>query len=129
MSDDILFKGGGYLVTRTLLRTQRKTYALRQIEYVSVERAMLWFAGLPAAALILFGLRFFRYLGFFELLMLLGFSGLGIWLAAQIGTLRVHSFALQDQDTSSYGLISHLRSVRNAVEQAMEARGTEGVGP
>ncbi len=125
MSDEVLFQGGGYLVTRKLLRTQRKTYALAQIEYVSVERAMLWFAGLPAAALILFGLRFFRYLTLLELATLFSLSAAGIWLAAQIGTMRVHSFALQDQDTSSYGLITHLRSVRSAVEQAMEGRGEQ----
>ena len=126
MNDEILFQGGGYLVTRKLLRTQRKTYALAQVEYVSVERAMLWAGGLPAAALILFGLRFFRYLTLPELALIVGLSAGGIWLAAQIGTMRVHSFALHDQDTSSYGLISHLRSVRSAVEQAMAARSEEG---
>lgn len=123
---DVLFEGGGYRVTSKILKTPRKSISLAQLEYVAVEYSLRFVAGVPAVAMIAFALRFGRYLSAIELPLILAVSAAGIWAAMRIGTLRVHSFALQDQDTATYGFIRHLHSVRLAVEQAMETRGQGG---
>lgn len=123
MTDATIFAGGGFEVTALLLRTPRKTYAIERIEYVSVERPLLLFATPPAIALLGFGAAFHRYLYAGEITALvIGCAGV-IALALRLGTLRVHSLALRDEEVaSSFGLISTLRQVRRAVETAMAER-------
>lgn len=123
MSDPVFYRGGGFEVTDRLLRTPRKTYSLGQIEYVSVQRPLLFFAGLPALGLIGFAFAFWRYLLPGEAVMLIGFSAASIGISLAFGTLHVHSLALRDDDVSrSFGPIHRLRGVRRAVEDAMTAR-------
>lgn len=124
MTDTILYQGGGFTVTPSMLRTPRKSYALRDIEFVAVQRGLLLFAGIPAVAGGLFVLRFFRYLYFFtEVIPLLLLCGGALYAAAQFGTLRVRSFALNDdEESNSFGMIRHLSGVRAAVEKAIMAR-------
>lgn len=128
MNELVFFEGGGFTVTERLLRTPRKTFALAQVEYVSVQRPLLLFAGLPAAGLIGFALLFRRYLLAEEIGVLVGMSALAILAAFLFGTLRVHSLALRDQELgTSYGLIVRLRRVRGAIEQAMAYRAGRGI--
>lgn len=123
MNAALLFEGGGFSVTPTLLRTPRKTYRLDRIEYVSVERTFFVFAVLPSAALLGIALRFWRYLLPGEAAFLMGLPLLVLVAAWQIGTLQVHSLALRgEDDTRSIGWIPRLRGVRAAVEQAMASR-------
>lgn len=123
MGAPVFYQGGGFEVTDTLLRTPRKSYALGQIEYVSVQRPLLVFAGLPAVGVIGFCLTFWRYLHAGEIAALAGASSLALLAAFLFGTLRVHSLALRDDEVAmSFGLVARLRDVRAAVERAMEAR-------
>lgn len=123
MERPVFYSGGGFEVSETLLRTPRKTYALERIEYVSVQRPLAFFVGLPAAGLIGFTLGFWRYLSGTEAALLIGGSALAIAGAFCVGTLRVHSMALRDDEVAmSFGLIGTLRAVRMAVEQAMAWR-------
>ncbi|MCR5858267.1 DUF6232 family protein [Mesorhizobium sp. J428] len=119
----VYFRGGGFEVTDRLLRTPRKSYAIDRIEYVSVGRPLLFFAGLPATGLIGFALVFRRYLLASEIVTLTGVSIAAIGLALLFGTLRVHSLALRDDEVAmNFGPLSRLRQVRTAVEQAIVAR-------
>lgn len=116
------FRDGGFEVTDTLLRTPRKSYRLAQIEYVSVQRPLFLFAGLPSLALIGFSLGFWRYLSPAESMGLISFCVLTIGTSLQFGTLRVYSLALRDDElATSFGPIGRLRRVRGAVERAMIA--------
>lgn len=130
MIDTILYQGGGFVVTPAMLRTPRKTYALRDIEFVAVQRGLLLFAGVPAVAVAFFVLRFFHYLYFFsEVVPLLLLCAGAVYAAAQVGTLRVRSFALNDnEESTSFGLMANLTGVRAAVETAiMSRKGGEAV--
>lgn len=123
MDAPVFYSGGGFEVTDTLLRTPRKSYALGQIEYVSVQRPLLAFAGLPALGALGFCMAFWRYLHTGEIVALFGVSALALLVALLVGTLRVHSLALRDDEVAmSIGLVARLREVRAAVERAMAAR-------
>ncbi len=120
MSAPFFYRGGGFEVTGLLLRTPRKTYALDQIEYVSVARPLLAFAALPALGLIGFTLSFWRYLFAGEITATICLSLAAIVLAFLFGTLRVHSLALRGDEVGLvFGPIFRLRKVRAAVETAM----------
>ena len=124
MTEPILYQGGGFVLTQSVLRTPYKTYALDNIEFVAVQRSILLFVSLPAVGGILFVLRFFRYLAFFsEVMPLMCLCAGALYAAAQVGTLKVRSFALNDgEESNSFGLMTHLSQVRSAVERAIMAR-------
>ncbi len=123
MSETVFYRGGGFEVSGNLLRTPRRTYSLDRIEYVSVTRPLLLFAGAPAAGVMGFSLAFHRYLFASEIVLMLGASLAAITTGCLVGTLRVHSLALRDDEVAqSFGPITRLRLVRAAVEQAMARR-------
>lgn len=120
MNRPVFYEGGGFRVTETLLRTPRKTYALERVEYVSVQRPLVLFVGLPAAGLIGFTFGFWRYLHLSEAVTLVAVSACAIAASLAFGVLRVHSLALRDDEVAmSFGPVARLRSVRAAVERAM----------
>lgn len=120
MDAPVLYSGGGYSVDGAILRTPRKTYSLRQIEYIEVRRPFLALIGLPALGVVGFCLAFWRYLYSVEIAAMLGFSLAALVFAFLFGTLRVHSLALKDDGVAlNFGLVSRLREVRAAVERAM----------
>lgn len=123
MSGTVFFRGGGFEVNEKFLRTPRKTYFLTNIEYISVTRPLLLFAGAPAVGVIGFVIVFARYLFAGEIALLVAMSLAAITIACLFGTLRVHSLALRDDEVAqSFGPIARLRRVRAAVEQAMGQR-------
>jgi uncharacterized membrane protein YGL010W len=123
MTAPLFYRGGGFEVTASLLRTPRKTYVLDQVEYVSVARPLLAFAGLPALGLIGFALSFRRYLFAGESVTIIGVSVAVIVIAWLFGTLRVHSLALRGDEVGLvFGPVFRLRKVRAAVETAMALR-------
>lgn len=120
MNEPVFYEGGGYKVTDRLLTTPRKSYALAKVEYVSVTRPLLVFAAAPAAGVMGMALAFHRYLYWVEIAPVVGVAALVIAAASQIGTLRIHSLALRDDDVSqNYGPVVRLRDVRRAVEKAI----------
>lgn len=130
MSEPVFYRGGGFEVTERLLKTPRKTYALPQVEYVSVQRPLLLFAGLPSVGVIGFAFAFQRYLLAQEMAALIGVSVFMLIVAALFGTLRVHSLAVRDDEVArSFGPVHRLRRVRLAVEQAMAHRPQRGDAP
>ena len=120
MSEPVLYEGGGFVVTRSFIKTPRKTYAVKRIEYVSVRRTPLLLAAIPAIGFLGFAIGFWRYLYAGELLVLIGGSLTALSVAWQVGTLRVHSLALKDGElATSLARIGRLKAVRDAVETAM----------
>ena len=130
MSAGLHYRGGGFEVTDTLLKTPRKSYALARIEYVSVTRPLLLFAGPPAVGLIGFAASFWRYLHGAEIATLIGLSLAALIVAVRFGVLRVHSLALRDDEVAqNFGPIGRLRAVRAAVEAAMAKNNAGGDAP
>lgn len=123
MNAPILYSGGGYSVDGTIFRTPKKSYSVRQIEYIEVRRPFLALIGLPALGVIGFCLAFWRYLYAAEIAMMIGGASAAFVFAFLFGTLRVHSLALKDDGVAmNFGLVSRLRAVRAGVEQAMAAQ-------
>lgn len=123
MEGHVIFRGGGFEVNDRLLRTPRKTYRIDQIEYVAVQRPLLFFLLPPALGLIGFAATFARYLYPGEIMTLVVVCGVSAVVASLFGTLRVHSLALRDEEVAmSFGLVSTLRQVRRAVETAMASQ-------
>lgn len=123
MDAPVLYSGGGYSVDGSLLRTPRKSYSLPQIEYIEVRRPFLALIGLPALGIIGFCLAFWRYLYGVEIAMMIGGASAALVFGFLFGTLRVHSLALKDDGVAmTFGLVTRLREVRAAVEEAMAAR-------
>lgn len=123
MSAEVFYRGGGFEVNRKLLRTPRKSYAIGQIEYVSVHRPLLAFVIVPAVGLAGFTFAFWRYLYTAEIATLIAGSVVVVILAMCFGALRVHSLALRDDEVAmNFGRIGRLREVRAAVEPAMAER-------
>jgi len=130
MSEVILFSGRGFEVTDKWLRTPRKSYAVRPIQYIAVERPLALFLLPPVIALLLFALVLRRYLFMGEIVTLVGICSAATAVALLFGTLKVRSLALRDEEVaSSLGLITTLREVRRAVEQAMALRDDEADAP
>lgn len=130
MSEATFFSGGGFTVTSRLLMTPRKTYSIHRIEYVSVGRPLALFLLPPVLGLIFFALAFRRYLYAGEIATLIVACIIAGALAMLVGTLRVHSLALRDEEVaSSFGLVTTLRQVRRAVEKAMALREHEADAP
>ena len=121
MSEPILYESGGFRVTRSLLKTPRKTYALKRIEYVSLRRSLFLFAAIPAIGLLGFTIAFWRYLYAGETVALIAGSVTALLAAWQVGTLRVHSLALKDGElATNLARMGRLKAVRDAVEAAMD---------
>lgn len=128
MNEPVFFQGGGFTVTDHLLKTPRRTYLLGRIEYVSVTRPLLIFAGGPALGLLGMTAAFRRYLFAGEIATIVGVAVIILAFASLIGTLRVHSLALGgDEDTQTFGTVWRLRQVRAAVERAMQFRNHEEI--
>ena len=121
MGDEI-FSGSGFLVTQKILRTKRRTYDLKNVEYVSIHQPLLVILGVTAVGLILFTVSFFRYLYPWEIVTLLAVSGVAVGLAAFVGSMKVHSIALREEQTPLFGDIRTLRKVKDAVEQVISDR-------
>ena len=61
MGDEI-FSGRGFSVTKDVLRTPRRAYDLKNIEYVSLHQPLLVILGVTGIGVILFTISFLRYL-------------------------------------------------------------------
>jgi hypothetical protein len=123
MSGAVYYRSGRFEVTDQLLKTPRKSYAIARIEYVSVERPLLYFLVPPALGLVGFAAIFQRYLYANEIAALGAACVLALAAAFTFGCLRVHSLALRDEEVAlSFGLVRQLRQVRGAVEDAIVAR-------
>lgn len=109
-------------VTADVLRTKRRSYELKNIEYVSVHQPLLIIMSAIAAGLLLFTLSFYRYLYAGEIFATIAASAIAVLLASKIGSLKVHSLALRDEQTPIFGNIGTLYEVKDAIEKAIELR-------
>ena len=117
-----IFNGHGFLVTDKILRTKRRTYDLKNVEYVSVHQPLLVILGVIGVGLILFTFSFYRYLYGWEIVTMLAVSIISVALATFVGSMKVHSIALRDEQAPLFGNIRTLRKVKDAVEQVISDR-------
>lgn len=120
----ILFRSSRFTVSRGFLRTPRKTYALREIDYVQVKRPYFLVALGFGALLLAWALVFHDLLYTHEWLLLIVGVASVVMLAASVGTLVVHSWSLRGGNLEGAIIwdIATVRKVRTAIDQAMLAR-------
>jgi predicted membrane protein len=117
-----LFRSQGFTVTKDCLTTNRRSYKLQNIEYVSIHQPLLAIIAILDVGLILFILSFSRYLYTWEIISTITFVFVSLVAAFNIGTLKIHSLALGEEQTPLIGYMKTLRQVKNAVERAMTLR-------
>lgn len=119
----VFYKGGGWEVTHRLVRTPKKSFDVGKIESVSLKRNLFLMCALPAVGMAGWALAFWRYLYIAEHVMLIGIPLIVLAATWQVGTLKVDSLALRDDEGGTiYGRFSRLLQVRRAIEQAMDER-------
>ena len=119
-----LYKGGGFEVTASILKTWKRTYKLKNIEMVTIHQPLLVLAGFVGVGLIGFTISLSRYLYWGEKFTLVGGSILAIIAASNFGSLKVQSLALRDDQGQIIGLIRHLKQVKEAVDTLIDQRGS-----
>lgn len=119
-----LYEGGGFEVTTSILKTWKRTYKLKNIEMVTIHQPLLVLTGFVGVGLIGFTFSLSRYLYLGEKIALIGGSILAIMVASRIGSLKVQSLALRDDQGQIIGLIRHLTQVKEAVDTVIDQRGS-----
>lgn len=117
-----LYQGGGFSVTNSVLITPKQSYDLKNVESISVKQPLLIIAVVLAIGLWAFAVSFFRYLYPMEIIGLFAVPLVALVAAKMTGTLKIQSIALRDDGNTMYGLMTHLRKVKQAVETAMDSR-------
>lgn len=129
MSDNrTLFQSARFTVTESFLRTPRKTYKLRDIDYLQVKRPFLLLT-IAVGVLLLAWAAVFRDLLYpAEWAVLSGSVAATIVAASRLATLTVHSWSLRGgelEDAVTWD-ISTVRRIREAIDQVMHSSGAKG---
>ena len=116
-----LFQSTRFIVTDAFLRTPRKTYKLRDIDYIQVKRPFLALTVTVGALLIAWAAVFRDLLYPLEWLLLAAMVTVSIIAASRLATLVVHSWSLRGGELEDAIVwdISTVRRIREAVDQAM----------
>ena len=123
MADDLL-RTRRFTVTREFLRTPRKTYALRDIDYVQVKRPAFILCVVLGGLLLAWAAVFWDVLYPVERIGLLTAVGITVTLSSRLGLLIVHSWSLRGGELEDAILwdIATVRRVRDALDRAMMER-------
>lgn len=115
---------GGFLVTDRIARTPKKSFAIERIEAVSLRRSLFLMTLVPALGSIALCALAWRYLYASEIAFILIAAGAALAGSWQVGTLKVETLALKDDEGGTvHGLYARLVPVRAAIEQALADRG------
>jgi hypothetical protein len=123
MADDLL-RTRRFTVTREFLRTPRKTYALRDIDYVQVKRPVFILCVVLGGLLLAWAAVFWDVLYPVERIGLLTVVGITVTLSSRLGLLIVHSRSLRGGELEDAIVwdIATVRRVRDALDRAMMER-------
>jgi hypothetical protein len=123
MADDLL-RTRRFTVTKEFLRTPRKTYALRDIDYVQVKRPAFILSVVLGGLLLAWAAVFWDVLYPVERIGLLTAVGITVTLSSRLGLLIVHSWSLRGGELEDAIVwdIATVRRVRDALDRAMMER-------
>lgn len=124
----ILFASTRFVVTETTLRTPRKTYALKDVDYVQIKRPLFTLSVVLGGLLLAWAVMFWDLLYPGERGLLLAAPVLASLLASRIGTLVVHSWSLRGGELEEALIwdIATIRAIRDALDNAMLSRRDRG---
>ncbi len=116
-----LFQSARFLVTESVLRTPRKTYKLRDIDYIQVKRPLLLLSVTLGASLIAWAAIFHELLYPHEWLLLVSGVTAAIVAASRLAILVVHSWSLRGGELEDAIVwdVSTVRRIRIALDEAM----------
>jgi len=120
----ILFQSTRFTVTETTLRTPRKTYALKDIDYIQVKRPIFILSLVLGGLLLAWTGMFWDLLYTGERVLLLAAIGVAVGLSSRVGTLVVHSWSLRGGELEDAIIwdIGTVRAVRDVLDQTMLRR-------
>lgn len=117
------YKGEGWQVTDTILRTPRKTFAMKKLDAVSLKRSFFLLLAVPSGGALLLTAFWWRYLYPGEIGFMIALSVAALIVSFQFGCLKVEAVSLSDDEGGTvYGRFSQLAAVRDAIERAMQDR-------
>lgn len=117
------YENDAWRVTDRIVRTPRKTFALEKIDGVSLKRSFFILAFAPAIGGVALTLLWWRYLYVEEIGVALGVSIATLLLSFRFGTLKVEALSLNsDEDGIVFDRFSHLATIRDAIELAIQER-------
>jgi hypothetical protein len=119
----VYFQEGPFLVTSELVRARNRTIQLSTIETVEIRRRLFLMALGLCAGLIGFALTFGDLLYWHEWILMVGLAAAVITISWNLATLSVRSKLTRGQGWSVIGRAPQLARMRNAIEEAMIARG------
>ncbi|MEM7669209.1 MAG: hypothetical protein AAF317_08660 [Pseudomonadota bacterium] len=122
MSETVFFEGRQFRVTSRMLSTPRRSYRLHNLEAVRLKQPLLILSLAIGAGLLGTVVVFWRYLYAWEVVTMGLGSVVAVGITARLGTLKVKSLAIGDQDGVVVGDIGVLRQVKIAVETALHDR-------
>jgi hypothetical protein len=116
-----LFQSARFLVTEGFLRTPRKTYKLRDIDYVQVKRPFLLLTISTGTLLLGWAAVFHELLYPFEWLLLASGVVVSIIAASRLAVLVVHSWSLRGGELEDAIVwdVNTVRRIRTALDEAM----------
>ncbi|MGF1620885.1 MAG: hypothetical protein ACFCUR_09745 [Rhodomicrobiaceae bacterium] len=120
----ILYQSARFTITENALRTPRKTYALKDIDYVQIKRPVFILGVVLGGLLLAWAAMFWDLLHAGERLSLLMAPVLAIVIASRLGTLVVHSWSLRGGELEEAVIwdIATVRAIREALDTAMLER-------
>ena len=115
-----IWKNGNNLVTRSIVKTRRLTVSLSDIDLVEVRHPFLLPALGLSIAISLIVFRFIDVLLAVEISTLLGSVWIVFAIACCIGTLKLHSYSIDDLEITLP--IWRARAMRNAIDMALSSQ-------
>lgn len=116
----VYYQDEKFLVSERQLKGPRKTYKIRNIEKISLRRDPFYFALAFCVPLVGFAIQFNWLLYWYEIAVIGGLLGIVLPATFNLGVLFVESKALSGGDMAAIGNLKTLRTVREAVEAAVD---------
>lgn len=114
------FRDGFLEVNSEFIKARTRSIQLSTLESVHLHRNLFLGTAALCGSLMLFSLIFFDLLYFYEVILFLAIGGSLLWLSWNLGTFTVYSKLTGDKGWSVTWWIGTLRSMRAAVETALE---------
>ena len=114
---DIQCEAGGCILSGGILSTPKQLFVLRDVDHVECRRPLMALLVPVALGFAAISIRFSDILHFNELALMVGLPSVGLLIAREVGTLKIHSLSLRGERI--WGSYRNLSKIRAAIQLAM----------
>lgn len=114
---DIQCEAGGCILSGGILSTPKQVFVLRDVDHVECRRPLMALLLPVAAGFSAIGIRFADILHVDEMVLMVGLPSVGLLIAREVGTLKIHSLSLRGERI--WGSYRNLSKIRAAIQLAM----------